>query len=122
VLKGADEGLGVERVVSRDGARLARGGEGRVGEELDEVFDDEVLALEESAGWVGVRVYGCQCTEKVSRVKVEARLPRAVLDVFWVRIDAVSGLALLMAGKRCRRDHCQQRSRHGMVWWVVGGV
>jgi hypothetical protein len=71
---------------------------------------------------VAVSVRVCQCTEKVSRVKVEARLPRAVLDVFWVRIDAVSGLALLMAGKRCRRDHCQQRSRHGMVWWVVGGV
>jgi hypothetical protein len=121
VFKGADEGLGVERVMCCDGARLARGGEGRVGEELDEVFDDEVLALEESAGWVGARVYGCQCTEKVSRVKVEARLPRAVLDVFWVRIDAVSGLALLMAGRDV--GGITASSGHVMAWsGVVGGV
>jgi hypothetical protein len=73
---------------------------------------------------VAVSVRVCQCTEKVSRVKVEARLPRAVLDVFWVRIDAVSGLALLMAGRDV--GGITASSGHVMAWsggwWVVYSV
>jgi len=100
MLEGADERFRVEGLLARSSARLSRCGYGGVGEVLDKVLDYKVFALQRSASIH--RLCEFWLTENLSRVNWGPRPD--VLEVVWVRMEAVSRADVVRSAGSIRRE------------------